>query len=405
MSMLADRSLELHFDDRVTFGVGGIEALGEVVRTAAVPEATDAARLKPARVFMVTDRGVVGAGVIDRVRALLEAADTEVGIYAEVEPNPGTASILRGSEALRAFGLEGTAIVAVGGGSSIDSAKAISLHAVNGGGVIELGYHREDIASGLPIIAVPTTAGTGAETNTFGVITDEVAGRKDYLGHPSVRPRWTILDPALTVGLPPTATAATGVDAMTHAIEALLSRNPNPYAEALAVDVIQTVGTWLPQAMTDGSALEARSRMLMASHMAGLAQASGTGSGLVHALGHAIGTRGRLPHGLALAVVLPEVLAFYIDEPGLRDREIKRIGVAMGAASPTEQDATGAIAAIGVLRTFLATVGLRPGLSTLGLDAGMLDLIAADAIADPALANAPRIPTVEQARQILRSVA
>jgi alcohol dehydrogenase len=220
-----------------------------------------------------------------------------------------------------------------------------------------------------------------------------------------VRPRWTILDPALTVGLPPTATAATGVDAMTHAIEALLSRNPNPYAEALAVDVIQTVGTWLPQAMTDGSALEARSRMLMASHMAGLAQASGTGSGLVHALGHAIGTRGRLPHGLALAVVLPEVLAFYIDEPGLRDREIKRIGVAMGAASPTEQDATGAIAAIGVLRTFLATVGLRPGLSTLGLDAGMLDLIAADAIADPALANAPRIPTVEQARQILRSVA
>jgi alcohol dehydrogenase class IV len=354
---------------------------------------------------MVTDHGVVGAGVIDRVRALLEAADTEVGIYAEVEPNPGTASILRGSEALRAFGLEGTAIVAVGGGSSIDSAKAISLHAVNGGGVIELGYHREDIASGLPIIAVPTTAGTGAETNTFGVITDEVAGRKDYLGHPSVRPRWTILDPALTVGLPPTATAATGVDAMTHAIEALLSRNPNPYAEALAVDVIQTVGTWLPQAMTDGSALEARSRMLMASHMAGLAQASGTGSGLVHALGHAIGTRGRLPHGLALAVVLPEVLAFYIDEPGLRDREIKRIGVAMGAASPTEQDATGAIAAIGVLRTFLATVGLRPGLSTLGLDAGMLDLIAADAIADPALANAPRIPTVEQARQILRSVA
>jgi alcohol dehydrogenase class IV len=136
MSMLADRSLELHFDDRVTFGVGASDTLAGVTRAvSAVDDGT-------CRVFVVTDHGVVSAGVIDRVRALLEAADTEVGIYAEVEPNPGTASILRGSEALRAFGLEGTAIVAGGGGSSIDSAKAISLHAVNGGGVIELGYHR-----------------------------------------------------------------------------------------------------------------------------------------------------------------------------------------------------------------------------------------------------------------------
>jgi alcohol dehydrogenase class IV len=398
MTTLADRSLELHVDDRVTFGVGAIDTLAGVTRAvSAVDDGT-------CRVFVVTDHGVVSAGVIDRVRALLEAAGMDVGIYAEVEPNPGTASILRGSEALLAFGLAGTAIVAVGGGSSMDSAKAISLHAANGGDVLALGYHRDDVAPGAPLIAVPTTAGTGAETNTFGVITDEAVGRKDYVGHPSVRPISTILDPALTVGLPPAATAATGVDAMTHAIEALLSRNQNPYAEALAVDVIHTVGTWLPRAIADGSDLEARSRMLMASHIAGLAQASGTGSGLVHALGHAIGTRGRLPHGLALAVVLPEVLAFYADEPGLRDRELKRIGVALGAASPTEPDATGAVAAIGALRTYLATVGLRPRLDTLGLDVGMLDRIAADAIADPALANAPRTPTVEQARRILGSV-
>jgi lactaldehyde reductase len=124
----------------------------------------------------------------------------------------------------------------------------------------------------------------------------------------------------------------------------------------------------------------------------------------VHALGHAIGTRGRLPHGLALAVVLPEVLAFYADEPGLRDREMALIGVALGAASPTESSATGAVAAIGALRTFLAGVGLRPRLRTLGFDEALLDVVAQDAIDDAAINNSPRLPTLEQARSIVGSV-
>jgi hypothetical protein len=117
-------------------------------------------------------------------------------------------------------------------------------------------------------------------------------------------------------------TAATGVDALTHSLESLLSRNSNPFAEATAIGVIRTVAEWLPQAIADGSDLEARSQMLMASHLAGVGQASGTGVGLVHALGHALGTRGRLAHGTALAVVLPEVLAFYAEDRGLRDREL-----------------------------------------------------------------------------------
>jgi alcohol dehydrogenase len=260
---------------------------------------------------------------------------------------------------------------------------------------------------GRPLIAVPTTAGTGAETNSFGVITDEVAGRKSYVGHPSLLPVATILDPELTVGLPPAATAATGIDALTHALESLLSANPNPFAEALALAAIRAIGEWLRRAVADGSDLEARSAMLMASHLAGLGQASGTGVGLVHALGHALGTRGRLPHGLALAVVLPEVLDFY---RGTRDRELSLVGLALAAAPPPDdaatahEAATAAEAAIVAVRGLCADVGLRPALGSLGFDEAGLDQVADDALADAAIRNSPRLPTRDEARAILAAV-
>jgi alcohol dehydrogenase class IV len=142
----------------------------------------------------------------------------------------------------------------------------------------------------------------------------------------------------------------------------------------------------------------------MASHLAGLGQASGTGVGLVHALGHAIGTRGRLSHGTALAVVLPEVLDFYAAERGLRDRELALIGVALEPASSTADDAIGAAAAIGALRGFLAALDQPPTLRSLGFDEASIDILAADAMADPAIRNAPRRPTVDQTRAILAAV-
>lgn len=393
MTRLADRRFEMVLRNRVLFGIGAIDRLPELVAAA-----------DRSRVFLVSDRGVVASGVVDRVRAVLADAGLEVGLYDGVEANPGSASVLRGSGSLTSFGVADAAVVPIGGGSSMDTAKVIALHAANGGEVLALGYHRDDVLPGAPLIAIPTTAGTGAEANTYGVITDEAAGRKAYVGHPSLLPVATILDPAQTVGLPPTATAATGVDALTHAIESLLSANPNPFAEAMALGVVATVGTWLPRAVADGGDLEARSQLLLASHLAGVGQASGTGVGLVHALGHAIGTRGRLPHGTALAVVLPEVLAFYAAEPGLRDRELARIGVALRAASTTEADATAAGAAIGAVRRLLTEVGQRPTLRSLGFDAAMLDTVAADAVADAAIRNSPRLATAAEARTILGSV-
>lgn len=390
---LSERQLEITLRTRVVFGVGAIERLPELIAAAG-----------RRRAFVVTDPGVVASGVVDRVSGILSAAGLATQVFAGVEPNPGTASVLRGSAALTSFGVADTAIVPVGGGSSMDAAKALALHAVNGGEVLALGYHREGLVSGGPLVAVPTTAGTGAETNTYGVITDEAAGRKDFVGHPSVLPVATILDPSLTVGLPPAATAATGIDAMTHSLESLLSANPNPFAEAVALGVVRTVGEWLPRAVADGSNLEARAQMLLASHLAGVGQASGTGVGLVHALGHAIGTRGRLPHGLALAVVLPEVLSFYLASPGLRDRELALVGVALRAASATESDMTAAGATVGAIRRLLSELGQRPRLRALGFDEAMLDVVAQDAIDDAAIRNAPRLPTLAEARALLGSV-
>jgi alcohol dehydrogenase len=394
VSSLAERRFEMTLRNRVLVGVGEVARLHELVRAAG-----------GARAFIVSDPGVVAAGVVAPAQAALADAGIPSELFAEVEPNPAAETCERGAAALRSLGQDGTVVVAVGGGSAMDAAKAISLAATNDRPVWELEYDGDDLRPGRPIIAVPTTAGTGSEAHPFGVITRTETGRKDYIGHRSLLPVATILDPGLTVAMPPAVTAATGVDAMTHSLESLLSRNPNPFAEGMALQVIRTVRQWLPKAVASGTDLEARAQMLVASHLAGVGQASGTGVGLVHALGHAIGARGRLAHGLALAVVEPEVLQFYADEPGLRDRELHLVGVALGAASPTEQPATGAVAAIGALRGFLASLGVRPRLDALGFDAALLDVVAQDAVDDAAIRNSPRLPTFDEARAILASVA
>ena len=394
MTGLAERRIEMTLRNRVLFGVGALDRLPDAVASAGGQ-----------RVFIVTDPGIDVAGVLAEVTATIGAAGIEATVFSQVEPNPSGETVELGATILRSFGLDGTVVVALGGGSPMDAAKAIALCAANDRPVWELEYDGPDLAPGRPIVALPTTAGTGSEAHPFAVITHDEIGRKDYIGHPSLLPVTTILDPALTLGLPAGVTAATGVDAMAHSLESLLSRNGNPFAEAMALGVIRTVHEWLPRAIADGSDLEARSQMLMASHLAGVGQASGTGVGLVHALGHALGTRGRLAHGTALAVVLPEVLGFYAAEAGLRDRELASAGVALGAASATEEPAAAAGAAIGELRRFLASVGQRYRLGALGFDAGALDVVAQDAIDDVAIRNSPRLPSFDEARAILASVA
>jgi alcohol dehydrogenase len=378
--------------NRVIFGVGEIGRLSEVVATAG-----------GSRVFVVTDPGVRWAGVVDPILERLATAGVATAVFDEVEPNPPASTVDRGAARLRDFGLAGAVVVAIGGGSAMDAAKAIDLRAANDRAVWELEYDGPDLTPGVPIVAVPTTAGTGSEAHSFAVITHEEIGRKDYVGHPSLLPVTTILDPGLTVGLPPAVTAATGIDAMTHSLESLLSANPNPFAEAMALGVIRTVGQCLRQAVADGKDLEARSQMLVASHLAGVGQASGTGVGLVHALGHSIGTRGKVAHGTALAVVLPEVLRFYL---GTRDRELALVGIALGVASAAETESTAAGAAIGAIEKLLRDVDQRRTLRDLGLgDDAAIARLTSDTIDDAAIRNSPRLPTAAEAQTILEAVA
>jgi alcohol dehydrogenase len=391
VTRLADRQIEMILRNRVFFGVGAVERLPEVVAAAG-----------GSRAFLVTDPGVRRAGMIDPLLEHLEGAGLSTGMFDEVEPNPAASTVERGASALRAFGLDGTVVVAVGGGSSMDAAKAIDLCASNGRPVWDLEYDDADLTPGRPIVAVPTTAGTGSEAHSFAVITNEERGRKDYIGHPSLLPVTTILDPGLTIGLPPAVTAATGVDAMTHSLESLLSRRPNPFAEAIALGVIRTFGIWLRRAVSDGSDLEARSQMLMASHLAGVGQASGTGVGFVHALGHSIGARGRVAHGTALAAVLPEVLRFYL---GARDRELALVGIAFGVASTAESDSTAAGVAIGAIDKLLRDVDQRRTMRDFGLaDASAIDQLVTDTLDDAAIRNSPRLPTAAETRAILEAV-
>ncbi|MFL5646922.1 MAG: iron-containing alcohol dehydrogenase family protein [Chloroflexota bacterium] len=392
MTGLAERSFEMVLRNRVRFGVGSIEALADVIR-----------EIGGTRVFVVTDPGVRRAGVVDPILGRLAGAGIPTRLFAEVEPNPAASTVERGAEALRDLGLDGTIVVAIGGGSSMDAAKAIDLRATNDLPVWELEYDGPDLAPGRPIVAVPTTAGTGSEAHSFAVITNEERGRKDYIGHPSLLPVRTILDPGLTVGLPSAVTAATGVDALTHSLESLLSANPNPFAEAIALGVVRTVGRWLRVAVADGTDLEARSQMLMASHLAGVGQASGTGVGLVHALGHSIGSRGKVAHGTALAAVLPEVLRFYL---GTRDRELALVGIALGVASDAESEPTAAAVAVGAIEKLLRDVDQRRTMRDFGLgDDAAIDQLVTDSLDDAAIRNSPRLPTAPEARAILESVA
>ena len=196
--------------------------------------------------FVVTDPGVRGSGVIDRVLGVLAAAGLETAVFAEVEPNPGASTVERGATALRGFGLAGTVVVPVGGGSSMDTAKALDLRAANDLRRLGPRVRRPGPDPGPPGRRRPDD---GRHRRR-----DELVRRSSPTRRPAARATSatrrccrvaTILDPALTVGLPPAATAATGIDAMTHSLESLLSANPNPFAEAMALGVIRTVGTWL----------------------------------------------------------------------------------------------------------------------------------------------------------------
>jgi alcohol dehydrogenase len=388
LSAVADSEIDINPTPAAHFGAGAIAKLPGIVRGIGCDTAV-----------IVTDAALAATPVVARVAGVLADAGVTVSTFAGIHPNPTTVDVAAGAAAVMdAAARSGrVALVAVGGGSPIDAAKGIALAAVNPQRGRDLDYHGEFRVPALPIVAVPTTAGTGAETNAFGVVTDPQTRRKFYVGHASSLPAAAVLDPDLTVGLPPHATAATGMDALTHALECYLSIRANPWSDGIALQVIRMIAANLPQACADGADREARAQMLLAAHMAGIAMA-GTGLGICHAIGHAIGARFDIPHGVALSMVLPQVLEF--NAPVCTDR-LADVAVALGAGQPARTAGWNAGAAITAITSIAGQVGMTHAMADFGISAADFGQIAADALDDEVLANTPRRPDAADIRSIL----
>ena len=383
------------------FGAGVVRRLPEAVAGTGAPLAV-----------VVTDAGLAATGLPDRISGLLSAAGLPATVFDGVHANPTTGDLAAGADAVRAAaGLEGpggaepfgpperpvACLVAVGGGSPIDAAKGIAVAAVNPQRGRDLDYRSEFAAAPLPIVAVPTTAGTGAETNAFGVVTDTGAARKFYVGSAATRPAVALLDPELTTGLPPRPTAATGLDALTHAVESYLSIRPNPVSDGLALQVAAMVGNYLPRAVADGADREARAQLLLAAHLAGTGMAR-TGLGLCHAIGHAIGGRFNVPHGEALSLVLPGVLRF---NTAVRKDRIADLAFPLGAGRTGRSAAWNAAAAIEAVAALIAALGLGVLPAGTALTEADFPQLAADALDDEVLANTPRPPAAADITSLL----
>lgn len=320
-----------------------------------------------------------------------------VSVFDGVAPNPTLASVDAGSDLARDLGAQ--AIVSVGGGSSMDAAKGIAIGAVNEHRGMRLDYSASFDRDALPIIAIPTTSGTGAEVNDFGVITDETTHRKFYVGTPSAQARAAILDPELTLGLPPAATAATGMDALTHSLESYLSLRANPYSDGIALQVIATVADFLARAVADGTDLEARAQLMLASHTAGVGF-SHTGLGLVHGIAHPLGGQFNIPHGLALCIVIEDVLRFNLTA---RESRIARVAFALGVGDTAAPESVNAQSAIAAIAELARSVGMSAKLSSFGLTVDRLPALAADTLADPVTSNNPVAPTSDDIIRILEA--
>jgi alcohol dehydrogenase class IV len=373
---LYSQQLAIGSGARTFFGSGSIAKLAEEIQELGATE-----------VFIVTDRGLVDSGLCASIANLLIEARLKVEVYSDLRPNPGIEDIEAGARALDSP--RGRVVLGLGGGTALDGAKAISLASENRGPLHDLDYRKKKRNPGLPVVAVPTTAGTGSETNSFAVIDDHEARRKFYIGDDSVAPKVAILDPDLTLGLPARPTAATGIDVLTHSLESLMAKTPNPFSHALALEAIEMAGRWLPVAVEDGSNIEARAQMLLAAHMAGLAFAN-TGLGLAHALGHTLSAHLGTVHGVALAVVLPSVMEL--------NEEARAAELAQAAA------ALGASEAPAAVRDLAKRIGMPSTLSELGLTRDGVPRLVSDALDDVVLRNNPVQPTSEQLTALVESL-
>ena len=305
------------------------------------------------RVLIVTDAGIVRSGIAAQLEAVLDEDDISYAVYDQTRPNPTVVNVEQALSLYRRYRCQ--ALIAIGGGSSMDCAKAVGARLARPGTPLGKLKGTLRILRPLPtLIAIPTTAGTGSETTLAAVITDTQAQHKYVMNDFVLIPKYAVLDARLTLSLPPHLTATTGMDALTHAVEAYIGRSTTRQTRQEALEATRLVFANVERAYRNGRDYEARSNMLTAAYRAGIAF-SRSYVGYVHAVAHSLGGQYNIPHGLANAVLLPYVLESY---GSCIHRKLHDLAVAAGVASPQENDAGAAAKFIRAIRQLNARMGI-----------------------------------------------
>jgi len=355
------------------------------------------------RPLIVTDPGVIALGFVDELEEILEGKDCTPSRFDQVQPDPADTSVEAGVEALRNHQADG--VIALGGGSPIDTAKVMAIRSANPGPLSDyMGLHRIR-NRGLPLIAMPTTAGTGSEATKVAVITDTARQVKMMMLSVPLLPTAAIVDFEYSMGMPPGLTAAVGVDTLTHGIEAYVSRKANAMTDPLALSCIRLVGRHLVDAWNDGADRAAREGMMMAACQGGMAFANSSVC-LVHGMSRPIGALFHLPHGLSNAILLPTVTRWSIEGAPARYAEVAR-ALGPDCAEPGDRDELACRKLVDWLETLNAHLEL-PRLSeckgvTREAFEQHLDKMAADALASGSPGNNPRSPDAGEIRELYRA--
>jgi alcohol dehydrogenase class IV len=365
------------------FGAGALELAGRYARN-----------LGANRILVVTDPGVRAAGWTDAVLRAVDAEGLDYVVFDAVRPNPRSEEVMAGSEVYRRRDCD--VILAVGGGSPMDAAKAIGIVCSNHRHVLEFeGVDRVD-HPGPPLICVPTTAGTAADISQFAMLTNSHERHKVAIISKTVVPDVALIDPCTTLSMPPELTAGTGMDVLAHAFEAFVSTAGSPVTDLHAREAVRLVCRHLPDVLEAPQDLERRGHMMLASLEAGLAF-SNASLGMVHAMSHSLGGELDLPHGECNALLLEHVVAFNFEAARDRYREIAHL---MGLEVERQPDDRVREALCEALARLREAVGIRAGLARRGVRAEDLARLARRAVIDPCMATNPRLPDWRQVEAV-----
>jgi alcohol dehydrogenase len=386
MRALAEQTFVFNIPTVSLLGVGAAKQAGAEAKKAGGQKA-----------LLVTDKGLVKLGMAGDIQANLEEAGLQVVVFDGAEPNPTDKNVEAGLKVYRDNGCD--LIVSLGGGSSHDCAKAIGVVATNGGSIRDYEGIGKITKPTPPKIAINTTAGTASEMTFFCVITNTDTHVKMPIAGPQVTPTVAINDPLLMVGLPPALTAATGMDALTHAVEAYVSIIATPATDACGLQAIELIAKWLRKAVANGQDLEARERMAFAEYLAGMAF-NNASVGCVHSMAHQLGGFYNLPHGVCNALLLPVVEQYNIIACPERFRDI---AVTMGEDVEGLSVMDAAEKAITAMKRLSVDVGIPTSLGELGVKESDIPTLAQNAFNDICTLTNPRVVSVAELETLYRA--